>query len=378
MGMAIGDLNDDTIPEIVIMGSNCNPSVETTYVNVVEPDGTWFPNFPKIYIGSYHQPVLGDINGDGFLEIIFVGSVGYGNPDGCIYAIDYEGNILPNFPFIAPNDWFASSVSLGNLDEDSFPEIIASTAGQQWHPTLWAVDGNEGLLNGFPVEIPVGDEGSVMCPPSITDLNNDERGEIIVTSEGGYQINIQNYTILEVLTFITCFSAYGSTLPGYPLICPVGTPNSPLISDIEGDGFLDLTITCLSSIYSFTTSHLHFDMHWPLPYHDIHNTSNYHYVPPEISVSELTKYRHLLKFSSPSIVKNEFKFKLSLPDGFKNKKLKILFYSVDGRKLKEFSTGKSYRTYQKTVNISNFKRGIYFYILKFQDIEILKGKFIKI
>jgi hypothetical protein len=384
MGLAIGDLNNDEIPEITAIGVSMQQyPVDTTFVNVLEPDGIQFPNFPKkITKISGHQPVLGDINGDGFLEIIFVADTGknvYPYIDGLIYAIDYEGNILPNFPVKIPDEWFAYSLSLGDLDNDNLPEIIAGTAGQTWHPFVIAVDGNGGILNGFPVYVPVGNAGgSIIEPPSIADINGDGYGEIFVTSNGGDTMNFSGHFIVIELTYITLISSNGNMFPGYPLILPTFSENPALLSDIENDGFLDLTIAHLSTIYSFTTPYTNYTLEWPLPYHDIHNTSNYHYIPPEIPINEFDKYKHLFSLSTSSIARNEFKFKIFLPDGFENKKLKILFYQVDGRKLKEFEFLKIPRKFEYSINVKKLKRGIYFYIFKIENREIGKGKFVKL
>ena len=384
MGLAVGDLNNDEIPEIVAIGVHMGQyPVETTFVNVLKPDGTPFPNFPKKFIKiSGHQPVLGDINGDGFLEIIFVGDSTknvYPYYDGFIYAIDYEGNVLPNFPIRVPDEWFAHSVSLGDLNNDQLPEIIAGTGGQTWHPVVIAVDGNGNILNGFPVDVPVGNAGgSIIEPPSIADIDGDGYAEIFITSNGSDTMNFSGHFISYLLSYVTLILHNGIIPSGFPLILPTFTENPPLLADIENDGSLDITIAHLSTIYSFTTPYTNYTLEWPLPYHDIHNTSNYHYIPPQIPISELDKYKHLFSFSASSITGNEFKFKISLPHGLENKKLKILFYQADGRKLKEFDFLKIPRKFEYSLNVKNLKKGIYFYIFKIENKEIAKGKIIKL
>lgn len=381
-GMAIGDLNNDAIPEMIFVSGTASSLPDTTFINVLEPDGSVFPNFPKEFpnVVGGEKPVLGDINNDSFPEIIFLGISCYLPLTGYIWAIDRNGNILDGFPIEIQDENFFNAISLGDIDGDSVPEIIAVTGGEDWIPDLLVIKGNGTPLTGFPVEVP---GFNVLYPPAVADVDNDGCGEIFVTSSGAEEIPIPGFfNVYEPRTYVTLFSQDGNIIAGFPVIIPEFTNNSPLISDIENDGYIDFILSGHSIIiYSFTTPFESYNtiLYWSLPYHDIHNTSNYHYVPPEISISELaSNYKHLFNFSAPSIVRNKFEFRLSLPEGLKDKKLKILFYSPDGRKIKEFKMGKSYGIFKNTIDMSNFKRGIYFYKLKIDNAEFFKGKFIKL
>ncbi|MEO0240377.1 MAG: FG-GAP-like repeat-containing protein [candidate division WOR-3 bacterium] len=381
-GLSIGDLNADGTPEIVatsfILRMQGN---DTLWVTIFEPDGSYYIPpciFPGI-IGC--QPLLGDINGDNFLEIIFHG-LGSGGEK--IYAMDHNGNILPGFPFLLPNEWIWNGFALGDINNDGLPEIIAVEAGNDWNSLLYVIDGNGNVLPGFPVQVPQFDYGGVQSPPTCVDINEDGYSEIFVLNPTWKIDTASNGdTVYLHFDLITGLTHTGEILPGFPIVVPhYSIFSSPVLADIDKDGFIDISFPSLENkgiiSYSFTTQYTSYSPSWPLPYHDIHNTSNYHYTPPEIEISELKKYKHILKFSTSEIVRNEFKFKLSLPSGLENKKLKILFYSVNGIKLKEIDLWKFYKTHTYSIDIKNLKKGVYFYQLKIEKNEILKGKFIKL
>ena len=151
------------------------------------------------------SPALGDINGDGKLDVVF------GSHDGKVYALNREGSFLWSRK---TNHWVQSSPALGDIDNDGEVEVIVGSE-----------DGNIYVLNG--------DDGSEKFPPRSTgdkvhsspvlgDIDNDGVLEAVVCSENGkvYKINKDG-----------CF----------PLMCNIGSSvrSSPALGDIDNDGDLD-------------------------------------------------------------------------------------------------------------------------------------------
>jgi hypothetical protein len=138
------------------------------YLYVLNNDGTNFSNFPKGYNELIHDVASGDVNGDGFLEIVLRMAYSFD-------VIDRFGNSLPGFPVsygdgdINPRKF----ISLYDLDLNGKLEIIVSKTNEV---TVYNHDGS--LRAGWPKYIP----GRANYNPAIGDINGDGYGEMIFTS----------------------------------------------------------------------------------------------------------------------------------------------------------------------------------------------------
>lgn len=116
-------------------------------------------------------PILGDIDGDGFLEIILAG-------EDEIYAYNYTGSLVSNFPVRLSRSTnmglILSTPVLGDLDGDGQLDIILG--GPQGNLYAYRYDGNP--VNGFPLPsgFPIYDS------PAVADLDNDGDLEVCVRS----------------------------------------------------------------------------------------------------------------------------------------------------------------------------------------------------
>lgn len=116
-------------------------------------------------------PILGDIDGDGFLEIILAG-------ENEIYAYNYTGSLVSNFPVRLSRSTnmglIVSTPVLGDLDGDGLVDIIFG--GPQGNLYAYRYDGNP--VNGFPLPsgFPIYDS------PTVADLDNDGDLEVCVRS----------------------------------------------------------------------------------------------------------------------------------------------------------------------------------------------------
>ena len=80
---------------------------------------------------TWHPPIVGDINGDDSLDIIF-------NSDNDIYAIDVDGNLLLGFPKYV-KIIFYSSPSVDDIDNDGDVELISSSTNLPNPSNEWGV-----------------------------------------------------------------------------------------------------------------------------------------------------------------------------------------------------------------------------------------------
>src|SRR5438552_2471720 len=139
---AIGDLDRDGYPEIVYANIEGD-------VYVFRHDGTPFPGFPvridptfsapavrtntnHVKTGIFGSPVLADLDGDGFLDIVVAAM------DQHVYAWDRHGNLLPGWPVkiqdpspgSGQTPVGAESINtpvVADLDGDGLPEVVIET-----------------------------------------------------------------------------------------------------------------------------------------------------------------------------------------------------------------------------------------------------------
>lgn len=133
---ALCDLDFDGDLEIIVNKGN--------YINVFYHDGTPFPGFPVpmgdnnrgrfIVISSFSptSPIVGDLDGDGDLEIISAPTWGYPYPN-AIYAFHHNGAPVAGFPkYMQPQGttWnkLFSVPSLCDLDADGDVEVVIDNA----------------------------------------------------------------------------------------------------------------------------------------------------------------------------------------------------------------------------------------------------------
>ena len=127
--VAVGDLDNDYRPDVVVSG-------EDGSVWAWSGEGAVLPGFPVNVGGSDisrgHSAVLADVDGDGFNDI--VSGVGSG-----IAVVDHTGAVKPGWPKLVDVD---SVPALGDLDGDGRLEVAAY--GKDGKVYVWAVEGASG------------------------------------------------------------------------------------------------------------------------------------------------------------------------------------------------------------------------------------------
>ena len=202
---AVGDLDGDGSPEVVAANAGGQ-------LFVLSADGALQPGFPvemdfdhilaepltednDLDFGFFGAVALGDLDGDGDLEIVAPGMDQY------VYAWHHDGDEVSGWPVLCQylgasevtGDRIISSPALGDLDGDGFLEVVVGSnesISTSWSP-LYAIhhDGNDHpggpYVEGWPITMPgfysetlpyVG-EG---CPasPALTDLDGDGTLEV--------------------------------------------------------------------------------------------------------------------------------------------------------------------------------------------------------
>ncbi|MDP2808130.1 MAG: FG-GAP-like repeat-containing protein, partial [bacterium] len=211
---AAGDINNDGFEEIVL-GSDDGK------VYAFDHLGTILSGWPVEIGGSIDQssPALADLDGDGFLEIVMGSGGWYTVPgDGQVHVLRHDGSEQPGWPQAVCGDAFAGA-AIADINGDGNCEIVAATTGGY----IYAWDAGGALLLGWPVYA----GGPAWSAPALGNLDGDPQLEIAVTanSAGALKLLVLNHD--------------GTGLPGWPIIVQSSAGYglaSPVLADMDGDG----------------------------------------------------------------------------------------------------------------------------------------------
>jgi hypothetical protein len=300
---AVGDLNGDGVLDLVtgsnqIFGSSGSQG-EVTAIDgrgMNAPNGPFLPNwpvrigaiklFPVVGEGIAAAPALGDLDGDGKLEVVLQGNgngpiVLRGDP-GTVVNNKRTGTYLPGqFLSIfgsltkANEDTFLpllSQPSLGDLDQDGHPDVIASGASLQLALALRSsggVQGGQFLLaawngqTGFmvPGSPTVLGDYTFFVNHAVGDISGDGYPEII-TGTGGYLLHATD--------------ACGRAPEGWPKFTGGWVTGTAALGDANGDGLRDVVVgTREGLLFAWKTGGKSgAPLEWDSFHHDERNTGN--------------------------------------------------------------------------------------------------------
>ena len=241
---AVGDLNHDGHREIVVgLGSVFQPN-HAGGVMVFRSDGAvqcrfatrdtfnmWVPGggpdgYPD---GVFSSPAIGDVNGDGFPDIVF------GSFDHYVHAIDRNCHEISGFPYLV-GDTIWSSPALYDSDHDGRMEIFVGNdylgtpafSGGVFHALDWQ---NGAVRQIWSRQV----NDVIQSSPAIADINGDGRPEVIVGA-GKYFNRSDSHRVFAFEV------DNGATVPGWPVTTGGVTFSSPALGDLDGDGRPDVAI----------------------------------------------------------------------------------------------------------------------------------------
>lgn len=215
---AFGDIDGDGYGEIVVTNHGLTSG---GFIYAYKRDGTLLPNFPINHGYSSRTPVLGDINADGKLDII-VNKRTY--PTGSVYVYKHDATIIAGWPK-AMGHVPASSAAVGDIDGDNVPEIVMES-----YTGLYAWKSNGDSIPGFPFMMPNSDVNSYSSPV-LADVDNDNVREIVfgthVSGGGGYVYILKNN---------------GTVLSGWPKTTSNWIYGPPSVGYIDNDNIIDVAV----------------------------------------------------------------------------------------------------------------------------------------
>jgi len=186
-------------------------------------------------IGGFVGLACGDVTRDGFDDAaITVGDFL------CLY--DGESATLKVVGIESP-----SPPALGDVDADGFPDIVV--AGGEGHVRIFAYNYKGNLMDGFPARVAERYSSSEkLRQPTLADVDGDHDPDIVVAlpKRGAatiFDFNQQEEIIISVPAGgVDCVNKHGDRLGGFPIVTSSEANTEPALADLDGDGDVDIAV----------------------------------------------------------------------------------------------------------------------------------------
>jgi hypothetical protein len=357
---AVADIDNDGEFEIVA-GTFQGPVVPDPFkMYAWESDGGIINGFPVTLSGVIKStPAIGDLDGDGSKEIVVI-SYDDTNDDS-LYVFDASGNLRTGFP-VGVTYARLSSPALGDIDGDGNLEILVGG----WNTSteiLYGFHQDGSVIQNFPVVLNhPGASGTVNTSPVICDIDGDTTTVEIIVKANDYIFAIHNdtTTVSGFPYFIDDENQTGTFGP------------SPLIDDFDNDGNVEYVFASIAGkIHYFNTQFFYNNNFgfWNSYKHDMQNSGAI--LPIEIftDVNE-TNYGIPTEFSLEQNYPNPFnpttKIKFTIPTSLNPSEggtlVHLIVYDIRGKQVTILvNDEKQPGSYEVDFDGSYLSSGVYFY-----------------
>ncbi len=352
---AVADIDNDAEYEIITGTFEGPVGPDPFYLYAFEKDGNILNGFPIALSGVIKStPAVGDLDDDGSNEIVVI-SYDDTNDDS-LYVFDAAGNLKAGFP-VGVTYARLSSPALGDIDGDGDLEIVAGGLINNTE-SLYAFHHDGSAFQNFPVLLNhPGSSFNVNSSPVICDIDGDTTSvEIIVkTNDYIFAIHQDTSSVAGFPYFINDENQSGTHSP------------SPLIDDFDSDGDVEFVFASLSGKIHFFDMNDYYNKNyefWNSYKHDMQNTSAIFPVPIFTAVREIvqsTPDEFYLSQNYPNPFNPSTKIQFQIPE-FSFVSLKV--YDVLGNEVTELlNEEKPAGKYEIEFSGEFLSSGVYIYTL---------------
>lgn len=204
-------------------------------------NGATLPGWPQWTRDTvWASPAIGDIDGDGAVDVVSggdcagndIGTQPCGNVGGG-YVWAYNRNGSEKWRWFLRGQTVWSSPALGDLNGDGALDVVVGSGGSFPEPAgrvITALNGPNGAVlwqTGTPARI--------VGSPSLADVSGDGRPDVFVVGYGGWLLSYDGATGRE--RWRTCITDGGNC--GDPNI---GTKSGVALADVDGDGAIEAVV----------------------------------------------------------------------------------------------------------------------------------------
>lgn len=168
---AVAQIDDTTGLEILVP-TGCGALAAYHFDNPNAP--LWTRSLAGQIVAS---PVAGDLDGDGFDEVVAGSYDGEGKPKGGLYVWNAAGDLLPGWPVVV-GEAFLTPPALADLNNDQLVDVISVSRSNMVH----AFDIKGHPLQGWPAG-PF-NELKMSSSPVVSDINGDHQKEVVIAASG--------------------------------------------------------------------------------------------------------------------------------------------------------------------------------------------------
>lgn len=261
-----------------------NTQSKEAILNVLDQNGNkiWSYSFatentPGQYVIS-SSIYVSQTNSDNYFGSFVIEKINYmtGDKNVKVYKLTYDGSF--SLESILNIDQIENKLSLSDIDNDGEIEIIL--IGSVSHGLCSGTGFNNKLLilkqNGSLI---LEKEYSTNGASSATaaDINNDGYKEILFTGYCAHRGD--DWTINAIDNKIFATDRTGQEIAGFPKLIKFNNYQPPIIDDVDNDGLLDLVASDIYGVYvwNLNVSYNSQSLDWPMFAHDSQHTGNYNF-----------------------------------------------------------------------------------------------------